>query len=317
MTYSTHNNHFQFGWGEGLFNFDDQRVNYWMKFGRCEYLPTSFKFECIRAARLISENAKKPVLVCFSGGIDSEVVVRSFQEANVDFEVGIMNLIYRGNTSLNQHDIKYAKDYVEQHKLKHIIIDIDFDEFLQTHLLSNAKKYKSELVGILLHREMIKSFPDHHCVLGGGDIQLQRHRFNDRPELTGLYLEEEEISISLMESAREIGNDVSNRFFMHTPEIMLAWIMDPDIQHWIKYEYALASPWTNMNYFGIKPYTLYRHWPDMAIRPKYTGLEKFYDLYHNNQLDNDTRKIVDDVKKYGETEIIIDLKDLIEQLMPK
>jgi len=317
MTYTTHNNHFQFGWGEGVCNFDDRKGNYWMKFGRCEYMPTSFKYECVRAARLISENAKKPVLVCFSGGIDSEVVVRSFQEANVDFEIGIMNLVYRDNTSINQHDISYALDYVKQHNLKHTIVDVDFEEFLRVHLLYNAKKYKSEFVGILLHREMIKLFPNHHCVLGGGDIEVQRHRYNGRPELPGLYLEEEEISTALIESAREIGNDVSHRFFMQTPEIMLAWILDPDIQHWIKYEKALASPWTNMNYFGIKPYALYRHWPDMTVRPKYTGLEKFYDLYRSNDLDSDIRKIVEDVQEYGETEIIINLEDLIEQLMPK
>ena len=317
MTYTTHNNHYQFGWGKGLFNFDDKRDKFWMKFGRCEYLPTSFKTECIRAARLISENVKKPALVCFSGGIDSEVVVRSFQEANVDFEVGIMNLTFRDNNSINQHDIKYALDYVKKHNIKHTIINIDFENFLRTQLLTGAKKYNVDYVGIFLHNEMIKCFPNHHCVLGGGDIQLQRHRFNDRPKLTGLYLEEEEISVALIETARKIDNGISHRFFMQTPEIMLAWLLDPDIQHWIKYEYALVSPWTNMNFFGIKPFALYRHWPDMDIRPKYTGLEKFYDLYRNNQLDDDIRKIVDDVKEYGKTEIIIDYKELLEQLMPK
>ena len=315
--YTTHNNHFQFGWGNGLFNFDDRSGDYWMKFGRADYIPKSFKDECIRAAKLISQNAKKPVMICFSGGIDSEVVVRSFQQANVEFEVGIMNLTFRDNNSINYHDTIYALSYVKKHNLKHTIINIDFEDFLRTQLLNNAKRYNTDYVGILLHYEMIKHFPNYHCVLGGGDIQLQRHRNNGRPHLPGLYLEEEVVSIALIDSAREIGNDISHRFFMQTPEIMLAWLLDYDIQHWIKYEYALASVWTNMNYFGIKPYALYRHWPDMEIRLKYTGLEKFYDLYRNNKLDEDIKQIVDDVKQYGATEIIIDYTELLEQLMPK
>lgn len=315
--YTTHNNHFEFGWGTGLFNFDNRSGKYWMKFGRAEYIPTSFKDECIRAAKLISENATKPVLICFSGGIDSEAVVRSFQEANVEFEVGIMNLTYKDNDSINHHDIIFALDYVKQHNLKYTIVNIDFEDFVRNKLIDNAKKYNTDYVGILLHYEMVKHFPNHHCVLGGGDIRLQRHRNNGRPNLPGLYLEEEVVSIALIDAAREIGNDISHRFFMQTPEIMLAWLLDPDINHWIKYEYALASVWTNMNYFGIKPYVLYRHWPDMAIRLKYTGLEKFYDLYRNNLIDDDIKQILEEVKQYGETEIIIDYNDLLEQLMPK
>ena len=124
--YTTHNNHFQFGWGDSLFNFDNKIGNYWVKFGRCEYMPTSFKYECTRAAKLISENATKPILICFSGGIDSEVVIRSFQSANVEFEVGIMNLTYLDDPSINKHDIQYALDYVTQHNIKHTIVNIDF-----------------------------------------------------------------------------------------------------------------------------------------------------------------------------------------------
>jgi hypothetical protein len=315
--YTTHNNHFQFGWGTGIFNFDDRTGDYWMKFGRAEYIPTSFKEECVRAARLISRNATKPILICFSGGLDSEVVVRAFQEANVDFEVGIMNLTYDDDLSMNHHDTIYALNYVKTHNIKHTIIDLDFKNFIKTKLLNNVKKYNTNFVGILLHYEMIKLFPNHHCVLGGGDMKLQRHKHNGRPDKSGLYLEEELVSVALIDSAREIGNDISHRFFMQTPEIMLAWLLDPDIQHWIKYEYALASVWTNMNYYGIKPYSFYRHWPDMEIRIKYTGLEKFYELYRNNKIDIDIREIIDSTNQYGETEIIIDYEELMSQLMPE
>ena len=313
--YTTHNNHFQFGWGDGTFNFDNRVGQYWVKFGRSAYLPTSFREECVRAARLLGENATNPLLVCFSGGVDSEVVVRSFQEARVEFTVLIMEISYRGAT-VNYHDITYALDYVTEHGIPYRTVTIDLEDFLKNKMLHEVVRYKAgKYIGILLHNEMIKQFPQHHCVLGGGDICLERHRYNGRPEKSGLYLEEEIISVALVESALAQGNNISNRFFMHTPELMLAWLLDSDIQHWIKYEAALASKFTNVNYFGMKAFAIYRHWPDMAIRPKYTGLESVW-AWHKTHPQDETSKLIAYAETIYETEIIIDYDDLLSQLKP-
>lgn len=314
--YITHNNHFQFGWGNGLFNFDDKSGEYWVRFGRAEYVPTSFRQECVRAARLIGGNAINPILVCFSGGVDSEVVVRSFQEAESQFEVLIMKLSYRDNSCVNYHDIKYAIQYVEQHNIPYKTITIDLEDFLRSKMLSESMRYKAgKYIGILLHNEMIKQFPMNHCVLGGGDICLERHRYNGRPGLDGLYLEEEIISVALMESAWRQGNNISNRFFMHTPELMLAWLLDHDIQHWIKYEVALASKFTNVNYFGMKSFAIYRNWPDMTVRPKYTGLENVWQ-WHRDHPEDEISQLIEQAESIYETEIIIDYHDLLSQLIP-
>jgi hypothetical protein len=322
MYYVTHDNHFKFGWGSEQYNFDNKVGKYWVEFGRAKYLPKSFKEECIRAARLLGENATQPLMVCFSGGVDSEVIVRSLQDAHVPFEVVIMRLNYNDMKNVNHHDNKYAFDYVREHSIPYHVVDMDLTDFIKNIFEIEADKFKGNYLGILIHTEITKKFPNHHCVLGGGDIKLKRHRFNGRSDVSGMYIEESEISVSAIEAAYRQNHGISNRFFMHTPELMLSWLTDPDIAHWIKYEYALASKFTVLEFNGIKAFVLYKHWPDMTPRPKYNGFEKLtlWDESKKNEHDPELLRILQAVKqKYAtgyESDIVIDYKTLINMLLP-
>lgn len=322
--YLTHNNHYEFGWGSGKFNFENMSEKFWMKFGKAEYIPTSFRSECVRAATLISINSKKPILILFSGGIDSEVVVRSFQEADVEFETLIVNFISEGQI-INSHDTKWAYDYVLKNNIRHRVYDYDLDSFILNSLLIENDKFKPcHEWPILVHADIVEQFSDYRCVLGGGDLALKRHRFNGRNN-KGLYLEEEPISVAIMNSARLSGGEANNRFFMHTPEQMLSWLLDHDVSHWIKYEEGLASKFGTINYHGIKYFCYFRHWPDIVARPKLTGFEVF-DLTRLKQLskletldgiDLDQKsKIIIECYKTKSENIIIEYEDLIKSLMP-
>jgi len=315
MIYTTHNNHFEFGWGNNKFNFDDQTDNYWMKFGRAEYIPKSFRDECVRAARLIGQNAVEPIMICFSGGMDSEVVVRSFQEANISFEIVIMNLKYKNNYNTNHYDNIYAYNYVKKHNLSYRSITIDLEEYILNYLLNDAIKYKGNYLGLFIQKEIVRRFSKYHCVLGGGDIKLQRHRYNGRPNLPGLYLEEEMVSIAPMEVGYFENRGVSNRFYMHTPELMLACLIDPDISHWIYRVVSLVSKFGTINYYGMKSFVYTRHWPDIIDRPKYNGLEGI-EFFKNSSIKNQLTELLAVADSYNQTEIIIDYQDLYDMLMP-
>jgi hypothetical protein len=228
-----------------------------------------------------------------------------------------MKLKYDNDDHTNKHDTKYAFEYIEQHNIKFRTITIDMEDFFRTTVTTECQRYASDLWGIILHTQLIKHFPDFHCVFGGGDIYLQRHRLNGRPEQTGMFLEEELISLAPIEAAHELENGVSNRFFMHTPELMLSFLTDPDISHWIKYELATQSKFTNLNYFAIKPYMYYRHWPDMTIRPKYTGFERIMAELNRDLTKNvDIQMILENVKNCKKREIIIDHDTLLQWLTP-
>ena len=315
--YITHENHFKFGWGSGLYNFEDQTEEYWAKFGRAAYIPTSFRAECIRAAELIGKHSESPIMICFSGGLSSEIVVKSFLEAEVPFEVVIMKLNFDNEDNINYYDTKYAVDFCRDHNINVNYITVDLIDFFRNVLPDLARHYKTNNWEVLLHTQLIKQFPKHHLVMGGGDMNLRRHRNYGRNKLEGLFIEEELVSIAAIEAAREVGaTGVSSRFFFHTPELMLAWLLDNDVSHWIKYEAAVFNKFVNMNHWAIKPYTLYRHWPDCVIRSKVTGNERAMTKMSQSSEHRDIKLFLENLNIYKRAEVIIDYKDLMYWLNP-
>jgi len=334
--YITHNNHFDFGWGTGTLNFNEKDSNsYRFSFGRASYIPSSFRQECVRAARLIGENAKKPIIIHFSGGIDSEIVVRSFLEAEVPFEVSIMQLLYKGNPHYNSFDTVYAFDLARKHKIKTHVFTQDIEQFVKTTFEKEADAWKTNHLAIAMQTEFVRNFPNYHNVYGGGDLKPQRYKSLGKSSVlrgtaneihktqNGLYVIEAESAVQVCFRAWECGTSTSNRFFIHTPELMLSWLYDPDIRHWIKYESALHSRWTDLNHHGIKAFVCYKHWPEMPMRPKFTGFEVLGTKdFITSQLSPESMEILARVNaKYGGNYVgsskKVDVQDLIKMLLPE
>lgn len=317
--YNTHDNHFEFGWGKGRFNFANKKQKYWVKFGRAKYFPKSFKDECIRAANLINVNANKPILIFFSGGIDSEIVVRSFLAINVSIEVAIMKLKWKNNDHINKHDTKYAYNFCHKHNIKIHEVTIDIEESFNTFVMNIAKEYTTDRFGIIIQHELIRYFPNYHIVFGGGDIKLIRYRElgEKRP---GLCILENPLAVQAIEVANSVKTIVSDRFFCHTPELMLSWLLEPDVQHWIQYEVALNSYFGSINNHSIKSFVLYKIFPDLEIRPKLNGFETWELLQPEaDKKDPINFKRLKLKKLYGNgnTQTIrIDYKDLYKMLIP-
>jgi hypothetical protein len=311
----THNNHLQFGWGDGTFNFDNKFGEFWVKFGGVTIATESFRQECVNAARLIGEAAKQPILIFFSGGIDSEVVVRSFQQANVPFEIAVIKYKYLDDDHVNEHETRRAYEMAIENDIKCHTITVDLEHAFKDPIPQLCKRYKTNSWLKLLVAESIRQFSNYHVVIGGGQLTLQRHKMNGRRGLTGLYLEEELVNVAAIEVAKEVGAGITNRFFMYTPELMLSWLTDPTIAHWVKCENALNSAYTNLNYYGIKTYTLYQHWPEMTIRPKYSGIERMIARLNRNLDENvEIRMFFENIKLYKRTEFIINHETLLEWL---
>ena len=312
----SHKNHLKFGWGDGVYNFNDKDQQLWVDFGQAEYIPTSFKDECLRAARLIGKAADKPILLFLSGGVDSEVTARSFLEAGISFEVATTNIIHNGKI-INEHDTIYATSFIKKFNLKAHTININFidlsNRYKQIRETNNpAEPYYKVSMGFLNQIMMFEQFCEHYfCITGNGDVVISPYRSYNQagPSQYGLYVGKSFSCSALAAyelSARKLINVA--RFFCYTPELMLAWILDPDIQHWIKYEKALMGPHGWMNIHTIKSFVLYKIWPDMEIRPKLIGFEnipEYSELYVND--------FYNDAKSYMQ----IPIDTLLETLLPK
>lgn len=311
----THNNHLKFGWGSGLYNFDDKNEQFWETVGPAEYIPVSYKEECLRAARLISEAATKPIMIFLSGGVDSEVVARSFIDIGVYFEVVTTNILYNGEI-VNVHDTRYTSEFIKHHNLKSHTVDIEYKDVVDRltkirETQNSSTPYYKISVAYLCQIEMFEQFcQDYHCVIGagGGGRSLVRYRANGGPsDKYGVYCDDSSSNVAAFELSFRASADVT-LFFWYTPEMLLAWLLDTDVSHWIKYEKALAGAHSRMNNHALKSFVFYKIWPDMEIREKLGGFEKisefkelFYDSFYN------------DDKCF----VQIDSKDLLEMLMPQ
>lgn len=133
----TYNNHLKFGYNNQYWiSGDQQKDQLIFEYGSCKET-TDIKSEYIRAAQLIANRAKDDLVLCLSGGIDSEVMVRIFIDAKIKFKIAIM----RFENDLNLYDIKYGISFCQKFDLEYSFFDLDVIKF---HEEEEFKHYSDE-----------------------------------------------------------------------------------------------------------------------------------------------------------------------------
>jgi hypothetical protein len=86
----------------------------------------SYYEETKLAAEIIWANKLGPLHLFYSGGKDSEYILQVFKTMGMDIIPVIISHQY------NQHDIKYAFDFCNDHNIKPLIIKDDYDKFVDS-----------------------------------------------------------------------------------------------------------------------------------------------------------------------------------------
>lgn len=98
-----------------------------------------FEESCIAAEEIYSKKQGK-VYMFYSGGVDSEFALSIFLALGMN----VIPVIIKLNPNYNDHDIAYAFDFCKSKNIDPVIIDIDFDRFVQSGLIVEyAKLYRS------------------------------------------------------------------------------------------------------------------------------------------------------------------------------
>lgn len=95
----------------------------------------------------------KKLILCLSGGLDSEAMAESFLRAGVPFEVSI----WRYKDGLNDYDIKHAIEFCTKHRLEYEVKECDLNWFYgnKLHILY-GKKYLCNSPQVALHMYMLE-----------------------------------------------------------------------------------------------------------------------------------------------------------------
>lgn len=237
----------------------------------------NFKEECLLSAQKIFQDSNGlPRFILMSGGIDCEIVARSFIEAGYSFTP-----VYFKFNKFIREDFYHLKTFCQNYKLNLKIIDFDENQFFEKEFVHLLDKYDFKEPFSVFDYQRMKMI-DGYSIFGAGDIVLEFKQNNIYSyEMGSLYLAEEIF--------KSEGGLTCYQFFQNTSELMLSFLNEPIIKKWIEIcEYMNFPDSRQFKAFMYKYY-----WPDLQLRRKYTGYERIADRYLHYQ-----KNLKDKFKKF-------------------
>jgi hypothetical protein len=275
----TIDDHFIFGYNTVPFSNKLNLVKdeFFCQYSRCQREPRNFKEECIQTAINVCEQSaslNREIYIFLSGGLDSEVVVKSFLDAGLKFKT----ISFKFKNNLSSHEEVYIDKFVALYGLTHSYYEID-----PLWLTSEeAEMYCQQSICIrsemLPHMKLMKHVWDKlngFPVLGNGDLYVSKEinpewLTQDRslPKYHWLYIEYEYI-VAWFRFAIEHKILGAIGFFQQNPYIVLAMIREPIMQQCFNDQlpYKLSCR-------SSKSVVYKKYWPDLLNRIKYHGGEK-------------------------------------------
>lgn len=273
-----HNNYIKYGWGDKLYGKrENNEDKFWFKFGKCEREPKDFRSECIIAAKLIYESTNKKIIIHFSGGLDGEIICRSFLYSNLPFEV----CIWKYKDDLNKHDIQYAIKFCNQFNVPYKILDLDIIKFIKNMEQDYSKKFFCPFWFTNLCKWAIEQ-TNGYQIFGDGNLYFNHDPLGITAVKKPVYIPpipfhpsnylptikiEDKTYKTIVEAQHgettsfleEIGKEGCQGFFHYTPELLLSYIKDELVQDWLNY--CKLNPLPNdRKYPGICQKTRNRVW---------------------------------------------------------
>lgn len=262
----TQNNHITYTIGDRLFGY---RTNGIEKFkvsvgtiDKDHYRKSNYQQELLRTADLIYKDYGKNFALFLSGGTDSEIVLRNF------LDIGIKPDCYtiKFKDDYNLSDVNEAIDLAKDLDTPLHLIDFDVKDFLYSGEASEFGKQVqcTQITYLMVYHSILKiGLP----AVMGGELLLKRN-INTDPS-TWYYCLRENEDGSAMRFSLKYKLPLVNEYFSYTPELMLYYLEDPDIQSLVttKYNYKLTS-------VSSKNGILKKLSPKIRIRKKTHGFEK-------------------------------------------
>lgn len=233
------------------------------------YKTSSWLKEQYRTADIISKEYGKEFALMFSGGTDSEIVLRSFLHIGVTPKIFFVKF----SNGYNHQDYLEALEVTNSLGVKLEVLDFDVVDFFNS---GQASEFSIELqcrqIAYLTIYHHIKKLQLPSIM--GGEMLFQR-----KVNLEGsrwYYSIRENQDASAIRLSIKYNIPLVNEWFSYTPEMMLYYLEHSKIQ-WLlneRYNYKMAS-------FSTKNEVLREYMPDLFDRVKTHGFEHL--LGFNNE----------------------------------
>lgn len=234
----------------------------------------SYYEETVIAAEMIWAQKQGALNLLYSGGLDSEYVLSVFLKLGMDIHPVIMNLCSHSGYIYNTHESKYAFKFCEAKGLNPTVINLNFDEFVESgQLLSIAESV--ECAAYQLPASMWLASQIDGTVITGNDPPHLKLNTQDGQ----WYLDEEEIIHTQFKYFKKYDVYGTPFFLSYTPELMLSFLLDPTMADLANHKFygKLGSNSTKVHVFNNGSGF------DLEQRVKQHGYEKIAEspIYHH------------------------------------
>lgn len=263
----THNNHLKYWIGDRLYGTREYADEpYRVEVGQVdkEYFKTSnWLNEQYRTAELIHQDYGNDFVVMFSGGTDSEIVLRAFKHVGV-----IPRCVFiKFKNDYNANDLELAIQICQELEIKLEIIEFDVVDFYKSG-------QASEFSASIQCRQIAYLTVYHHIkqlglpAVMGGEMLMRRQVYKNK-EREWYYTFRENEDASAIRFSLKYNIPLVNEWFSYTPEMIAYHLLHPNIITLFdeKYNYKLGSVSTKNN-------ILYEYMPELTKKTKTHGYEK-------------------------------------------
>jgi len=262
----TLNNHLSYTIGNRSFGY---RENFYEKFSvkvgavdKDHYRTSNWVEEQYRTADIVSKEYGKDFVVMFSGGTDSEIVLRSFLEIGITPRICFIK--FKGDYNLN--DLAAAQEVADDVGLPLEVLEFDVLKFYNS---GQAYEFAAELqcrqmAYLTVYYNILKLQAP---AVMGGEMLMRKNIVPGYSKWYYCFRENEDASA--MRFSYKYNIPLVNEWFSYTPEMMAYYLEIPAISDLVnnKNIYKLAS-------VSTKNQTLYKLFPACIRKRKTHGYEQ-------------------------------------------
>jgi hypothetical protein len=223
----TRDNHLQYGW---ISSVEDRSKRFYVtRIGECQRKPGVAIDEAVLAARRIKDEFGPDIVLCMSGGIDSECMARAFLEARIPFRAAIARYMPQ---ALNEPDIQDAFKFCERFQIPVKVFEIDLIRFFETekkHLMY-AEKFACRSPQLAVHMDLldrVRAEMGGVPVLAGNPIEIEFDFVNARAVLCMTA----EPHLSYLRYFSDQKTPGVPFFFSDSPELIYSFWQTPQFRH--------------------------------------------------------------------------------------
>ena len=265
MIYTSENNWYSWQYGEQeLFGRQNDNSKFKTNYSKFTGEVQDFKTELNNAAA--STLAHFPGLrpqVFFSGGVDSELILRSYLAIGANPEV----FIIRYENDLNLHDISYAIVICDLLGVKYNLVDFNLQKFYENDAELIAEQAQIDTAKMLPHLKFSEC-ADGLIIIGDSDTSWVRLN-EDYTQSSIWVLRDYEFDIGLDKYSILHNRTAIHSWWRWTPGLVLSYTKLNWFSDLLSDKFDGKAGVNSTKMLGFK-----ESFSDLITRPKYTGFEK-------------------------------------------